>query len=117
MKSIPVNSTGTFNFEDAKEFRFIYNGSVYQVALRSDHQHQHREGGRAACVARVPRHVAHRQPSQADAGHQLYGLRPAPPEPLNFELAAYRAADAQETIAAKRSPISPAAAAAASRVE
>ena len=40
-------------------------------------------------------------------------MPPAPPEQLNFELMAYRAVDAQETIAAKRSPISAAAAAAA----
>jgi hypothetical protein len=32
---------------------------------------------------------------------------------VNFELAAYKAMDAQETLAAKRSPITPAAAAAA----
>jgi len=31
VKSIPVNSTGVFNFEDAKEFRFKYNGSVYKL--------------------------------------------------------------------------------------
>src|ERR1700691_5683492 len=31
VKSIPVNSAGTFNFEDAKEFRFNYNGSVYKL--------------------------------------------------------------------------------------
>ena len=31
VKSIPVNSTGTFNFEDAKEFRFTYNGSMFKL--------------------------------------------------------------------------------------
>ena len=31
VKSIPVNSTGSFNFEDAKDFRFAYNGSVYKL--------------------------------------------------------------------------------------
>src|SRR6202044_3121728 len=31
VKSIPVNSTGTFNFEDAKEFRFNYNGSMFKL--------------------------------------------------------------------------------------
>src|SRR5271155_3049965 len=31
VKSIPVNSAGTFSFEDAKEFRFTYNGSVFKL--------------------------------------------------------------------------------------
>ncbi|HUA20036.1 MAG TPA: hypothetical protein VMB25_14910 [Bryobacteraceae bacterium] len=31
VKSIPVNSTGTLSFDDAKELRFNYSGSVYSV--------------------------------------------------------------------------------------
>src|SRR5579872_4943854 len=31
VKSIPVNSSGTFNFDDAKEFRFVYNGAMFKL--------------------------------------------------------------------------------------
>ncbi len=72
VKSIPVNSNGTFNFEDAKEFRFTYNGSVFKLPYDQITSTEHREGGCPARHARVPGHVADRQPSQADAGHQLH---------------------------------------------
>jgi len=31
VKAIPANSTGAFNFDDAKELRFNYGGSVYAL--------------------------------------------------------------------------------------
>src|SRR5580658_10609298 len=113
VKSIPVNSGGVFHFEDAKEFRFTYNGSVF--ALPYD-QITSTEIEKADI-----RRVMHVFPAMSPiASHRKQTLvinytdATGAAGTLNFELAAYRALDAQETIAAKRSPISPAAAAAAS---
>src|ERR1700691_574824 len=113
VKSIPVNSGGTFNFEDAKEFRFTYNGSVYKLPYD-------RITGTSIERADV-RRVLHVFPAMSPiASHRKQTLvinytdATGATGSLNFELAAYRAMDAQETLAAKRSPISPAAAAAAS---
>jgi hypothetical protein len=113
VKSIPVNSGGTFNFEDAKEFRFTYNGSVYKLPYD-------RITGTSIERADV-RRVMHVFPAMSPiASHRKQTLvinytdATGATGSLNFELAAYRAVDAQQTIAAKRSPISPGAAAAAS---
>lgn len=113
VKSIPVNSAGTFNFDDAKEFRFNYNGSVFQLPY---------DRITATSIEKADvRRVMHVFPAMSPiASHRKqtlvinYSDATGTPGTLNFELAAYRATDAQETIAAKRSPISPAAAAAAS---
>jgi len=109
VKSIPVNSTGVFNFDDAKEFRFIYGGSVYKVAYD---QITSTEIDKADI-----RRVFHVFPAMSPiASHRKQTLvinytdSTGAAGSLNFELAAYRASDAQETIAAKRSPISAAAA-------
>jgi len=112
VKSIPVNSAGTFNFEDAKEFQFDYQGSVYKLPY---------DRITSTNVERADvRRVLHVFPAMSPiASHRKQTLiinytdATGAAGTLNFELAAYRAADAQETIAAKRSPISPSAAAAA----
>jgi hypothetical protein len=115
VKSIPVNSDGSFSFDDAKEFRFIYNGSVFKLPYDQITSTSIEK----ADVRRVW-HVfpamspiaAHRKQTlvinYADAGGATGSV--------NFELAAYKAMDAQDTIAAKRSPITPAAAAAATNL-
>jgi hypothetical protein len=105
VKSIPVNSSGTFSFEDAKEFRFNYNGSVYKLPYDQI-------SGTSIEKADV-RRVMHVFPAMSPiASHRKQTLvinytdGAGTAGTLNFELPAYRAADAQETIAAKRSPIS-----------
>ena len=113
VKSIPVNSPGTFNFEDAKEFRFTYSGSVFKLPY---------DRITSTEIERADvRRVMHVFPAMSPiASHRKQTLvinykdASGAAGTVNFELAAYRAVDAQETIAAKRSPISPAAAAAAS---
>jgi hypothetical protein len=104
VKSIPVNSTGTFNFEDAKEFRFKYNGSVYKLPYDQI-------TGTEIEKAEI-RRVMHVFPAMSPiASHRRQTLVINYTDPsgatgtLNFELMAYRALDAQETIAAKRSPV------------
>jgi hypothetical protein len=113
VKSIPVNSAGTLNFEDAKEFRFLYNGSVYKLPydqiISTDIE--------KADVRRVWHVFPATSPIAAHRKQTLvinYSDAAGATGTLNFELPAYRAVDAQETIAAKKSPISPAAAIAAS---
>jgi hypothetical protein len=113
VKSIPVNSAGTFSFDDAKEFRFDYNGSVFKLPY---------DQISSTSIEKADiRRVMHIFPAMSPiASHRKQTLvinytdAKGTTGTLNFELAAYRAVDAQETIAAKRSPISPAAAAAAS---
>jgi hypothetical protein len=113
VKSIPVNSPGTFNFEDAKEFRFTYNGSVFKLPYDRITSTEIEK----ADVRRVMHVFPAMSPIASHRKQTLvinYTDTTGAAGTLNFELAAYRAVDAQETIAAKRSPISPAAAAAAS---
>src|ERR1700733_7121545 len=112
-KSIPVNSAGAFSFEDAKEFRFSYSGSVYKLPY---------DQITSTDIERADiRRVWHVFPAMSPVASRRkqtlvinYTDATGATGTLNFELMAYRAVDAQETIAAKKSPISPAAAAAAS---
>lgn len=113
VKSIPVNSNGKFSFEDAKEFRFTYNGSVFKLPYDQI-------TGTDIEKAEV-RRVLHVFPAMSPiASHRKQTLvinytdAGGTPGTLNFELISYRAIEAQETLAAKRSPITPAAAIAAS---
>ncbi len=115
VKSIPVNSAGTFSFDDAKELQFNYKGSVYKLPYD-------RITGTSIEKADV-RRVMHVFPAMSPiASHRKQTLvinytdAKGAAGTLNFELAAFRAEDAQQTIAAKRSPITPAAAAAATNV-
>ncbi|MGP0074688.1 MAG: hypothetical protein ACLPWF_22480 [Bryobacteraceae bacterium] len=113
VKSIPVNSAGSFNFDDAKEFRFVYNGSTFKLPY---------DQITSTNIEKADvRRVLHVFPAMSPiASHRKqtlvinYADSTGATGSLNFELAAFRATDAQETIAAKKSPISPAAAAAAS---
>ncbi len=104
VKSIPVNSGGTFNFEDAKDFRFIYNGSEYKLPY---------DQITSTSIEKADiRRVWHVFPAMSPiANHRMQTLvvnytdATGATGTLNFELMEYRAVDAQETIAAKRSPV------------
>lgn len=113
VKSIPVNSDGTLSFEDAKEFRFLYSGSVFKLPYDQITSTSIEK----ADVRRVWHVFPAMSPIAAHRKQTLvinYTDASGATGSVNFELAAYKAMDAQETIAAKRSPITPAAAAAAS---
>jgi hypothetical protein len=103
VKSIPVNSAGSLNFEDAKEFRFSYSGSVYKLPY--------------AQITTIDiekadvRRIWHVFPAISPiASHRKQTLvvnytdASGGTGSLNFELMAYQAVEAQETIAAKKSP-------------
>ena len=113
VKSIPVNSTGTFNFEDAKEFRFTYNGSMFKLPYDQISSTDIEK----ADVRRVMHIFPAMSPIASHRKQTLiinYTDASGTAGSLNFELPAYRATDAQETIAAKKSPVPSYAAAAAS---
>jgi hypothetical protein len=103
VKSIPVNSGGSFNFDDAKEFRFHYNGSVYRLPYE---QITSTEIEKADV-----RRVLHIFPAISPiASHRRQTLVINYTDPsgatgtLNFELMAYQAEETQDTIAAKKGP-------------
>ena len=104
VKSIPVNSGGTFNFDDAKDFRFTYDGSVYKLPY---------DQITSTSIEKADiRRVWHVFPAMSPiANHRMQTLvvnytdATGATGTLNFELMEYRAVDAQETIAAKRSPV------------
>ena len=109
VKSIPVNTAGSFNFDDAKEFRFSYNGSVYKLPYEQI-------TGTNIEKAEI-RRVWHVFPAISPiVTHRMQTLVINYTDPagatgsLNFELMQYKAVDAQETIAAKKSPVSAASA-------
>jgi hypothetical protein len=113
VKSIPVNSAGSFNFEDAKEFRFIYSGSVYKLPYDqiTSTNIEKAEFRRVWHVFPAVSPVASRRKQTLVIN---YTDSTGATGSLNFELASYKAMDAQETIAAKKSPLPSASAVAAS---
>lgn len=112
VKSIPVNTSGAFNFEDAKEFRFVYKGSEYKIPYDqiTSTEIQKADVRRVLHVFPVVSPVAARRKQTLVIN---YTDASGAAGTVDFELMAYRAVEAQQTIAAKKSPISPAAAAAA----
>jgi hypothetical protein len=104
VKSIPVNSEGALDFSDAKQFRFNYNGSVYQLPYEQI-------TGTDIESAEV-RHMLHVIPEESLLfSHRKrtlvinYTDSKGVPGSLNFELMAYRAVAAKETIATKKAPV------------
>jgi hypothetical protein len=103
VKSIPVNTAGAFNFDDAKEFRFSYNGSMYRLPYDQITTTEIEK----ADVRRVMHVFPAVSPLASHRKQTLvinYTDSKGATGSLNFELAAYKAQDAQETIAAKKSP-------------
>jgi hypothetical protein len=103
VKSIPVNSTGSFNFEDAKDFRFAYGGSMYKLPYDQITSTSIEK----ADIRRVW-HVFPAMSPIADHRQQTLVINftdaTGATGTVNFELMQYRAVEAQETIAAKKSP-------------
>jgi hypothetical protein len=103
IKSIPVNSTGAFHFEDAKEFRFTYGGSMYKLPYDQITSTSIEK----ADIRRVW-HVFPAMSPIADHRQQTLVINftdaTGATGTVNFELMQYRAVEAQETIAAKKSP-------------
>lgn len=113
VKSIPVNTAGTFNFDDAKEFRFLYGGSMYKVPYDQITSTEIQK----ADVRHILRVIPIETPVAPHRKQTLvinYTDASGAAGTLNFELMAYRAEEAQQTITAKKSPISPASVAAES---
>ena len=103
VKSIPVNSAGSFNFDDAKELRFHYNGVVYRLPYDQITSTDIEKADVKHVMRVIPAQslmFTHRKRTLVINYTDSSGATGT----LNFELAAYRAADAQEIIAAKKTP-------------
>jgi hypothetical protein len=103
VKSIPVNSAGWFNFDDAKEFRFNYNESVFRLPYDQITSTEIEKADVKHVMRVIPAEsliFTHRKRTLVVNYKDATGATGT----LNFELAAYRAADAQETILAKKTP-------------
>jgi hypothetical protein len=103
VKSIPVNSAGSFNFDDAKELRFHYSGVVYRLPYDQITSTDIEKADVKHVMRVIPAQslmFTHRKRTLVINYTDPSGATGT----LNFELAAYRAADAQETIAAKKTP-------------
>jgi hypothetical protein len=104
VKSIPVNSAGVFHFEDAKEFGFTYNGSMFKLPYDqiTTTEIEKAEVRRVWHVLPAMSPIASRRKQTLVIN---YTDATGTAGTLNFELMAYRAQEAQETLAAKRSPV------------
>ena len=103
VKSIPVNSAGSFNFDDAKELRFHYSGVVYRLPYDQITSTDIEKADVKHVMRVIPAQslmFTHRKRTLVINYTDPSGATGT----LNFELAAYRAADAQEIIAAKKTP-------------
>lgn len=104
VKSIPVNTAGALHFDDAKVLRFSYNGSVYSVPydqiMTTDIQ-------KVTDVRRVL-HIFPVVSPLASHRHEIlvisYTDASGASGSLNFEMPAYMAEGAEQTIAAKKTP-------------
>ena len=104
VKSIPVNTTGALHFDDAKVLRFSYDGAIFSVPydqiLTTDIQ-------KATDVRRVLHFFPVVSPLARDRKQILvisYTDTNGATGAVNFEMPAYMADDAQQTIAAKKTP-------------
>ena len=76
VKSIPANSTGAFNFDDAKELRFNYGGSVYALPYEQITSTDiGRVKGESHHILRKIPVPSFSRPSPGDPDHHLQGCR------------------------------------------
>jgi hypothetical protein len=101
VKSIPVNSAGLLNFDDAKEIRFSYSGSVYSLPYEqiTSTEIEKAEGRRLLGKIPVPA-LLHRKQVLSVNYKDAAGATGS----LNFEVASNDAAGLQATIEAKKAP-------------
>ena len=99
VKSIPVNSAGSLNFDDAKEIRFNYSGSVYSLPYEqiTNTELEKAEGRRVLGKIPVPS-LIHRKQVLSISYKDAAGASGT----LNFELSANVAPVAQQTVETKK---------------
>jgi hypothetical protein len=103
VKAIPANSTGAFNFEDAKQLQFNYGSSSYALAY---------EQITAADIEKGPtHHVLRKIPVPAFSRNPIETLTISYKDAagangtLSFQLTANQAAEIRSTIASKKAAI------------
>jgi len=103
VKSIPVNSSGSFNLDDTKELLFHYSGSVYRLPYDQITSTDIEKADVKHVMHVIPAEslmFTHRKRTLVIYYKDASGVAGT----LDFELAAYRAVNAQEIIAAKKTP-------------
>ena len=103
VKSIPVNSSGSFNLDDAKELRFHYNGTVYRLPYDQITSTEIEKADVKHVMRVIPAQsliFTHRKRTLVINYTDPSGATGT----LNFELMAYQAEETQDTIAAKKGP-------------
>jgi hypothetical protein len=104
VKSIPVNADGTLDFSDPKEFRFNYEGAVYQLPYAQITGTDVESADVRHVLHVIPREsmlFSHRKRTLVINFKDAGGTAGT----LNFELMAYRAAEAKEAITSKQNPV------------
>lgn len=103
VKSIPVNSSGSFNLDDPKELHFHYNGSVYRLPFDQITSTDIEKADVKHVLHVIPAEslmFTHRKRTLVINYKDASGATGT----LDFELAAYRAVDVQEVIASRKTP-------------
>src|SRR5262249_27102869 len=102
VKTIPANSVGTFNFDNAKDLHFSYEGSVYALPYEQITGTELTKGEGHHILRKIP------VPSFGRGKETLtidYKDAAGTAGTLNFELSANQAADAREIIASKKAAV------------
>jgi len=99
VKSIPVNSAGSLNFDNAKEIRFNYSGSVYSLPYDQITNTEINKAESRRVLGKIPvPALIHRKQVLSISYKDAAGASGT----LNFELAANEAPVAQQTIETKK---------------
>jgi hypothetical protein len=103
VKAIPANTAGSFNFDDTKEMRFNYSGSVYKLSYEQITATEISKGDGHHVFGKIP--VPSLVPSKRKQTLSIsYKDSTGATGTLNFELAAAQASAARDMIALKKAP-------------
>lgn len=104
VKSIPANSAGTFNFDDAKELRFNYAGVVFKLPYEQITSTEVNKAEGHHLLGKIP--VPSLMPGKRKQTLSISYKDPAGATgTLNFELSASQASSVRDTIALKKAPV------------
>jgi hypothetical protein len=102
VKSIPANSTGSFNFDNSKELRFNFSGTVYALPYEQITSTDVAKGEGHHILRKIPV-PSFRPGNRKETLTIAYKDAAGASGSLNFELTANQAAAARDTISAKKS--------------
>lgn len=103
VKAIPVNSTGTFNFEDAKQLQFNYGKSVYAVPYEAITDTEVGKGEMHHVLRKIP--VPSFSPNHKETLTIRYKDASGAASTMTFSLTATQSAQVRNDIASKKKVI------------